>query len=213
MNEPRKTIIFDFGNVLIDLDYEKHFSALSELFGSQWPNEGYPPAINLAIYKYDKGLISDDAFIWQFQQFNVEVNPSLIVQAWNNMISLLPMQRLLMLEKLKRNYNLVLLSNINALHLRHIHLYLTREHSLTNFEEKYFDKIFYSHLIQKRKPESEIYSYVLSQLNQSLEQILFIDDKLENVESAISQGWNAIRHNPEFDIVDNIEKYLSTFDF
>jgi len=205
----KKTIIFDFGNVLIDLDFDLCFDTFEEVTGIRWDRDNLPPEITSAIYKYDRGHISDEAFLWAFQQHSSNSDPRDLIRAWNSLIGYIHSERFSMLKELRSDYNLAILSNINNLHLRKIHLYLKKEHQITDFEDRYFDHVFYSHIIGMRKPDDEIYQHVTSTLAVKNSDILFIDDLSENIDAANSYGWHGQVHQPEDEIVRNIYGYLS----
>ena len=205
----KKTIIFDFGNVLINLDFERCFDAYEQLIGTRWDMHNMPADITSAIHKYDRGHISDEAFIWVFQQYSDSSDPRAFIAAWNSLLGDIKKERLAMLERLRSDYNLVILSNINNLHLRKIYIYLKKEYGITDFENRYFDHVFYSHHIGMRKPDAEIYPYVTETLKVNKSDILFIDDLSENITEAQSYGWHGQVHIPQDEIVENIEGYLS----
>lgn len=206
-----KAVIFDFGNVLIDLHYDRFFENFESLVGDLFSGEAYPPQILDHLIKYEKGLISDDAFIWYFQQINPRVQPRKLVEAWNSMLGEIPMTRLDMLVQLNQKFNVYLLSNTNNFHIRSVRQYLVRTHSIQDFEDSFFDKVYYSHEIKMRKPDREIYNYVLEDIGLSGSEILFIDDRVENVEAARKACWRAVLHKPEEDIIDCIDNYLNEY--
>lgn len=204
-----KALVFDFGNVLIDLNYEKHFEAFRKIFPSSWPAaDDYPEVLNSTLIKYEKGELSDDAFVWAFQQLNPEIQAIEIVNAWNKLIGEIPDARFEMLLKLSENYSLILLSNINAIHLRYIRQYLRKQKNIHDFENRFFSKVFYSHEIKMRKPQPEIYTFVETECAMDAAEIFFIDDKKENIDAARSLGWKVQIHNPEFEISEVIGNYL-----
>ncbi|KAK0460196.1 HAD-like domain-containing protein [Desarmillaria tabescens] len=61
-----------------------------------------------------------------------------------------------------------------------------------NMDWSIFDGIFTSFAARTRKPELKFYRYALSQANLEPSRTIFIDDKLENVLSARSQGVHGI---------------------
>ncbi len=209
INPDKKTIIFDFGNVLIDLDFKRCFDTFEEVTGLSWDIHNMPTEITSAIHKYDRGHISDEAFLWTFQQHNSMADPRDLIRAWNSLIGDIPQKRFSMLESLRPDYNLVILSNINNLHLRKIHHYLKKAHQITDFEDRYFDHVFYSHLIGMRKPDDEIYPHVTDVLSVNKSDILFIDDLPENIEAAKSYGWHGQVHHPEDEIQLLIQDYIN----
>jgi len=213
VNLNKNTIIFDFGNVLINLDFERCFTFFEKILEVDWSDRKLPQDIINAIQKYDRGHISDEALIWAFQNQNPSVDPRDVIKAWNSLIGEMPMKRFEMLVQLKETYNLCILSNINNLHIKYISKYFKKEYDLDNFEGKYFDHVFYSHEIGKRKPDEEIYSYVTSTLNIKPDSILFIDDMAENIAAAKSNGWHGSVHAPKDEIVDKIKDYIKDAGF
>lgn len=53
-----------------------------------------------------------------------------------------------------------------------------------------FDYVYLSFEIEMRKPNRDIYEYVLNDLNVNPSQILFIDDDSQNISMAKQCGWN-----------------------
>lgn len=60
------------------------------------------------------------------------------------------------------------------------------------------------------KPEKEIYTFAQDNVNYEANQILFIDDKSENIEAAISLGWHGIVFDEKYAqrSVQKIKDYL-----
>ncbi|GLR18595.1 HAD-IA family hydrolase [Portibacter lacus] len=206
-----KTIIFDFGNVLYDLNLPLFYSNMSTLLQED-VTDGLPEELSRAIVDYDASLINTETFIWKFQHYkNGDLDPLAIINCWNSMLDKFPAHRWDFLEKLNEKYNLYLLSNINELHLSTVYKHITKVHGRIDFETKYFKAVFYSHLIHLTKPNKEIYEYVQDGLHLKGSELLFIDDRKENVEAAKAYGWNAIQHNPEVDIVNVFDVYVGQF--
>ncbi|NNE25314.1 MAG: HAD family phosphatase [Saprospiraceae bacterium] len=206
------TIIFDFGNVLINLDFDRCFSAFRRLLNVQWGLREAPSTINEAIIQYDKGLITDSEFVASFQTINPAVAFQDVKDAWNSLIADVPGSRFNFLKELGDKYRLILLSNINAFHVNRVHEILEVDHGILNFESAYFDRVFYSHLIGKRKPEPDIYEYVQTELKLEGDKILFIDDLAENIEAARVCGWHGQIHDPADDIELKLKQYLEALE-
>jgi putative hydrolase of the HAD superfamily len=71
-----------------------------------------------------------------------------------------------------------------------------------------FTKVFYSFEMHQRKPDGVIYQTVLQQINAHANETLFVDDKLENVQSAKQLGiytWH-LQVGKE-DVVDLFQKF------
>ena len=62
--------------------------------------------------------------------------------------------------------------------------------------ETTFDKIYSSNLIGFKKPNIQYFSYILNDLNENPSNIIFYDDRQENIESAKLLGINANLYHP-----------------
>ena len=183
-----KTIIFDFGDVFINLDKEATLTQLQK-FGISSFNEEMLQ-INIL---YETGKINTDTFLNSYLKLFPEFNRELISKAWNAIILDFPEYRLNFIEALSesKKYKLILLSNTNVLHIEKVidNMSLERYHRFKNC----FDAFYLSQEIQFRKPNSDIYNYVLDIHKLIPEECLFIDDTSENTESAKQLGihiWN-----------------------
>ncbi len=63
--------------------------------------------------------------------------------------------------------------------------------------ETIFDKIYSSNLIGLKKPAIEYYKYILDNLNENPSNIIFYDDRQENIESAKLLGINSILYSKD----------------
>jgi len=204
----RHALVFDFGNVLVDLHYDRFYEAFEAIANIDLRQGPVPDDLNTALIRYEKGLISDDAFLWVIQQYNPGVSPRVLVDVWNSMLGSIPEHRLSMLVSLSANWRVFLLSNTNNLHIRHIRKYLSDSYGIRDFEHRFFEMVFYSHELKMRKPDTEIYRHVQNRIELSPERILFIDDRADNTEAARLSGWHAIQHDPASDIAACIHDYL-----
>ncbi|HEV8081151.1 MAG TPA: HAD-IA family hydrolase, partial [Chitinophagaceae bacterium] len=95
------------------------------------------------------------------------------------------------LKSIKHKYSLFLLSNTNIIHLQAFNKIYKDEVGQGCLAD-YFDKIYYSHEIGFRKPDAEAYKYVLKENNLSPVETLFIDDSIQNIETANTLGLQTI---------------------
>lgn len=188
-----RNILFDLGNVIIDLDIPRTESALKKLLGAAADEVlGYFESRDL-FAQYEIGKIKEETFLWAFQHAaKKSLDPLDLIKAWNAMLLGIPQQRLEMLEKLKEQYRLYLFSNTNETHLRWVRLYLRRNFNMYDFDERYFQKSYYSHLIGMRKPDVSAFEFILKDAGISGAETLFIDDMAENVAGAKKVGMKTI---------------------
>ncbi len=208
IDKNKKTIVFDFGNILINLDYEKCFSAFRAVLGVDF-SEGLPEKTKAHLFKYDRGKLNTEGFLWHLQQYNPQAEIRTIIAAWNALLGELPLSRFEMIASLRKDYNVCMLSNINEMHIEKIHRDLVKNYGIDDFHSLYFDKVYYSCRMGMRKPDREIYDFVSKDLDQPPADLFFIDDMEENITACRAAGWNGIRHNPNEDIINNIDSYLS----
>ena len=92
-----KTIIFDFGDVFINLDKEATAREMTK-FGF----EGLSPALFQYIKSYEVGAISTSEFISKTLAFFPSATPGALEKAWKAIILEFPEYRLTYLEELVR---------------------------------------------------------------------------------------------------------------
>ncbi len=203
-----KNIIFDLGNVLIDLDIPATERQLHELLGSN-ANASFVNNEQPGFFEdYELGLISEVEFVKSIQaRAKDPVKYTDVIRIWNALLIGIPAHRFEMLEKLRKSHRVFLLSNTNYTHLAWIHAYLLNTHGIGDFEDRFFEKAFYSHLMHLRKPNYAIYKSVLSAGEMLPDETLFIDDNLSNVLGAAECGIH-IHHHQQGDISEVITELL-----
>ena len=182
-----KTIIFDFGDVFINLDKAGAKKNALTLFG----NDSFSEDMIAFNALYEQGLISTKEFLNFYLDNFPNLNEEHIFNAWNYILKNFPKHRLEFLQNLKKEnkYKLILLSNTNELHINWI------KENISFFEEFKicFDEFYLSHEINLRKPNNDIYEFVLNENNLIANECLFIDDTKENTNTAEKLGihcWN-----------------------
>lgn len=123
-------------------------------------------------------------------------------EAWNS-IFWPNKELLLLLVLLKRKYHLVLLSNLGKVHKDH----LSRQYHLNYL----FEKRFFSYKMRVRKPNEKIFNLTLRKLKLTPRQILFIDDKPENIEGAKKLGIQSILFKNNKDLIEQLAKKEVSF--
>ncbi|MBN8683044.1 MAG: HAD family phosphatase [Chitinophagales bacterium] len=187
-----KHLIFDFGNVLFDLDLPRIEQELRRLSGPDFEAAREKLQRDRVFELYETGGLSTAEFVDALRFAGpVPISAADITAAWNSIFIEMPRRRFELLLQLRQRYQVFLLSNINELHERWIADYMQREHGIHDFEHRYFDAVYYSHLIRLRKPDREIYEYVLADAEILPEESLFIDDLEVNVEAARKLGIHA----------------------
>ena len=193
------TIIFDFGDVFINLDKPAIERELFKLGVTSITKD------MLEIAKqYEKGVISTNDFVTSFKTKYPSISAAQFKNAWNSIILEFPEHRLEFLEHLStsKRYKLILLSNTNALHIEQV----IENMSLYRYErfKNCFDQFYLSHEIQLRKPDTSIYEFVLEENKLQASACIFIDDTKENTEAAAQLGIHTWNNNPKEEDVINL---------
>ena len=183
-----KTILFDFGDVFIDLDKSATERSLIKLGVTSISNEMLETAM-----QYEKGLINTEEFIANFRSKYPNISAKKFIEAWNSIILNVPESRLKFIEalSLRKEYRLILV--IKNMTLAR---YLRFKNS--------FDRFYLSHELKLRKPELSIYEYVLTKNNLSAAECFFIDDTKENTDAAAKLGIKTWNNNPKKDDVTDL---------
>ncbi len=205
-----KNIIFDLGNVIIDLDIPRTRQEMERLM--RYPDK--MPAIfddmERAIQVYEVGDLSDELFInTMIKHAHPHVYAQQVIRAWNAMLIDIPMERLEFVNELREaGYKTFLLSNTNNIHLEWVNKYMLKNFNLPSLDS-YFDRSYYSHLIRRRKPDVGCFEYVLADAGIQAEESLFIDDIFHNIEGAKLAGLHTIYLTNGHDVISTLKSFLN----
>ena len=187
-----RNLIFDLGGVIIDLSVDRTIQAFSKLSGCTPEQILQRYHTNPEFLAYETGEISDDEFRKAVQRiFSFEADNDKFDQAWNSMLVALPRAKLDLLEQLKGNLSLTVLSNTNNIHLGYVNSVMIPAVSLRSKLDDYFDHHYYSHLVGKRKPDPAIFHQVLIEKQFDPAETLFLDDNEINIKAAREAGISA----------------------
>lgn len=200
-----KTVIFDLGGVLFDIDYKHTQQAFQQLGSNADFSEVYSQQKQAGIFDdFEKGNISPEQFRSGLRKWLPEtITDQQIDSAWNALLIGFPKEKVELLEGLKGRYNLYLLSNTNEIHLPVVLDMIDNAHSPGQLG-KLFIKEYYSCRMGLRKPEKTIYEKVLLENNLEPSTTLFIDDIQQNIEGAESAGIQTLHCTAEL----NLKEYF-----
>ena len=190
------TIIFDFGDIFINLDKEATPLALKKLGLKEWNSN--LDALNL---DFEKGKISETEFILGFQNYIPNASIHEIREAWNAVLLDFPLYRLEFLQMIAKKHKLYLLSNTDSIHIERFQ----HKAGISFYRDFYqcFEKVYFSFELGMRKPDSAIFEFVIKEHNLLPKNTLFVDDNLQNIESAEKLGlqvWHL--QKGEEDVID-----------
>lgn len=201
-----QNIIFDYGNVIFMIDFARTQYAFEKL-GISKADQIFAHTNQISFFdEFDKGMISKDEFRDHIRK--IACNPKLsnqeIDNAWNALLIGIPNPNYHeALLQAKNKYRTFLLSNNNVIHYQYIMDYLATDFQL-NGNETLFEKDYYSHLMGMRKPDRDIFDFIVETHFLEPKKTLFIDDSPQHIATAQKLGFQTHLMTPK----DQLPKLL-----
>lgn len=187
-----KALILDFGGVLLNIDYDAPIKAFARLGIENFGNHFQQASQTSFMDKFEKGECSNDEFRNHIRSYSEHIlTDQQIDDAWNSILKDMPLERMQLLEKLSKKYPLFLLSNTNRIHVKSFEQTMNEKYG-ENYFQSLFKKIYFSSSIGMRKPDSEIFEFVLLENELKPSNVYFIDDSIQHVLAAEKVGINAL---------------------
>lgn len=185
------TILLDLGGVLIDVDYLAAAQAFAQL-GFRDFETLYSKARQDHLFDgFEIGAISPAQFRDRIRDIlRAPLADAQIDASWNAMLGSIPPERIALVERLKERFQVLLLSNTNAIHVPAFEAIVARENSILDFKAL-FHGAYYSCAIGLRKPDAAAFRFVLEKHHADPARTLFIDDSIQHVEGAQQAGLHA----------------------
>ena len=185
-----KNLVFDFGNVFLNIDIDGAMLNALNVFKIQ----EFPEDMIAVNGLYEQGLISTNEFIDFYTGHFEHLSKEDMIENWNFMLKDFPLHRLEFLKDLKKSsqHKLILLSNTNELHIDWVKNHISFFEDFKNC----FDAFYLSHEIKLRKPNADVFEFVLNQNDIAPENTLFIDDNQDNANAAKKIGYHVWNINP-----------------
>lgn len=202
-----KNIIFDYGNVIFLIDFKRTQNSFTELGIENverfFAHKGHDPLFD----EFEKGMISAAEFRDGLRQITKkpDLTDQQIDRAWNTLLIGVPPVNHQILLKAKEKYRTFLLSNNNEIHYKWVMNYLKTEYGL-NSNSVFFERDYYSHLLKMRKPDINIFGYVLKENNLDPAETLFIDDSPQHIKTALLLGFQTHLLTSE----ESLESFMKT---
>lgn len=199
-----KAIVFDLGGVIAVTDRQEMILFIAKSLGIS-PKEASKALIGLKETSL-KGDTDND--YWVNEEYWIQYTRAKKIKLPHHWIEKLNEHRLKSVREMpgmldlvknlkKQGYQVALLSNVR------------RSQAIIKRKLGYYDLFnptILSYEIKMRKPRLSAYCYLLQQLNLPASEVIFIDDKLENVAAAKSVGINAILFKNPRQLVNSLKE-------
>ena len=181
-----RAVIFDLGNVLIDIDFLRCARIWSEHSGLPAQTLVSRFRIDTAYRAFECGELNAAEYYDALRrQLGINLPDAALRKGWNAVIRDEKPGIRTIVKRLARRFPLYILTNTNP---EHEMIWASAHKELLS----YFQKIFISSRMGCRKPDTVIYQTVARSIGWPCSRILFFDDAEENVESARQTGMQAI---------------------
>jgi len=186
MTQP-KAVIFDLGKVLLDFDYHiagRNLAARSNLTAEALTDSLLQPDL---LHKYETGLLSKEEFFQLLcQKTGYSGDIGEFALSFGDIF--MPIEPMIALQRelRRKGYPTFIFSNTNQLAVDHI------RRTYPFFAD--FDGYVFSFEHHCMKPAATLYAIVEKISGRSGQEILYLDDRLENIQAATVRGWQTILH-------------------
>lgn len=185
-SEKYKALIFDLGNVIIDISPKNACDYWAEICGKRPEELYYKFPFDEVYAQFERGEITPVAFrVHVMKCLDIKLSVKNFDKGWELILIKLRDNIPELFLTLKKHYRITALSNTNE-----IHVPMWQE--MCKQILPYFDNIFSSNEIGFRKPERGSFIHVLEYLNLTPEEIVFLDDNHENILAAEEIGMTTI---------------------
>jgi len=180
-------VVFDLGKVLVDFDYSiaarkvaarstKSLLDLAALFST-----------SSLIVQYENGVVTRREFFEQVRSaISFQGGLAEFSGYFADIFTEIPPMIALHAELRRRGFKTYIFSNTNDLAIEHV----GRNFSFF----KNFDGYIYSYEVGAMKPDAKIYAAMEKLCGRTGADIVYLDDRLENVQAGLARGWRAILH-------------------
>lgn len=200
MQKPR-AVIFDLGKVLLDFDYGK--VAARMLKYCDLPRETIIRALNQSplLHRYETGLMSTNDFFEEVKKIsNFCGEFSDFERIFGDIFTPIPEMIDLNTRLRSREVQTCIFSNTNELAIKHIRQTYPFFANFTAYI------LSYEH--RSMKPDPGIYEALERTTKSKGTDLLYIDDRIENVEQGATRGWRTIHHTNHRETIAQVEALL-----
>ncbi|MFD1469314.1 HAD family hydrolase [Hymenobacter caeli] len=206
-------LLFDFGGVLIDIDYDRTPAAFRRL-SRAGSTVAYSQASQAELFdQLETGQLTPAEFRDGLRTaYDLAATDEQIDQAWHALLLDVPAERLALVADLRRQgHQTALLSNTNALHIAEINRRLAAQYGLAHGIADCLDRVFYSQEVGLRKPGEAFFRHALREMNWRPEDVLFIEDSPQHVATARRLGLRVLHLAPPLTLTTALPEALRAF--
>jgi len=188
-----KNVIFDFGGVIIDLDFSKTYQAFRTLLGEGLETFFAKHEQHPVFRQLELGQITPAVFRKEVMRLvGKQVPQEDFDTAWNALLRDIQAEKVWFLQRLAQQKRIFLLSNTNQIHQEFFEAYFAKAFPEVVSLSQLFEKVYYSHKMGMRKPDPAIFLKVLEMNGLHPSETLFVDDSEQHIASARYLGMQTL---------------------
>lgn len=209
MNSTVRNIIFDLGDVLLPLEWERMGAAFAALGLHDFKRlyNGYQGVAFME--DFETGHLTENEFVgYLLAHCRTGTPATQALAAWNSLLGQFNPATINLVQQLGGRYRLFLYSNTNSIHYR---LYQEDFAALTGLHglEALFEKAYFSHLYGHRKPHAAGFEHILMENGLTAAETLFIDDGEIHLATARQLGMQVWQAKSEAQVLAFLKELLT----
>lgn len=197
-----KAVIFDLGKVLLDFDYGRTARALVPQ--SRVDEATFRRALDQSdlLLRFETGhLSSAEMFTEVVRITGYRGDFASFAEAFGDIFTEIPSMIALQAQLRTLGLPTYIFSNTNGLAVDFIRRRFPFFHNFTGY--------IYSHEVRCMKPQATIYEAVEKLSGQRGDELLYIDDREENVRAGAARGWQVIHHHTPAETIHTVHSRIA----
>ncbi len=197
----KPAIVFDLGKVLVDFDYSIAARKVAARSTKQILDLQHFLGSSPILARFEAGLLTRRQFFAEMRQITgFTADETEFVGNFADIFVPIPPMIALHEELRQMGFQTYIFSNTNDIAIEHIR----REFRF--FEN--FDGYIFSHEVKSMKPDEKIYEAMEKLCGRAEAEIIYLDDRAENIETGNIRGWQTILHETPEKTRAALQKFL-----
>ena len=181
-------VVFDLGKVLVDFDYSIAARKVAARSTKSLQDLASFLSASPLLIQYESGVVNRQQFFEQIRDaVGFQGGLAEFGGYFADIFTEIPPMIALHAELRRRGVPTYIFSNTNDLAVEHV------ERNFPFF--KNFDGYIYSCEVGAMKPDAKIYAAMEKLCGRSGADIIYLDDRLENIQGGLKRGWQAFLHD------------------
>ena len=188
-----ENVVFDLGDVIVDLDHEAFKAAMTPIAGKL-----DDPAYRGIVERFETGKLTPAEFrqaLRALKPENATLSDQAIDAAWSSQIGPIDCRKVELIQRVRREgFRTYVLSTTNPLHAPIIEQRFASclPPGTKNVLCALFEKVYFTHEVGYLKPHAAVYEAMLKDSGMDPRRTLFLDDSPRNVLGAQRAGLYAL---------------------